>query len=184
MTEDFKLKYKLVDASSSILNNPGAKFDFNDPPTDPVQLSKDLVSHMNHFGGIGLSANQLGLPYRCFVMVGEPIYAVFNPVITGTNSDVEMMEEGCLSFPGLYLRVKRPTMIRVRFQDAFGDQVIRKFNGMTARVFQHEFEHMEGDRFIDHVSDFALQRARTKQEKVLKKVRRQLKNANKQVRQR
>jgi len=183
-TQDFKLKYKLVDASASILNNPLEEFDFADPQIDAVELAQDLVAHMNHFSGIGLSANQLGLPHRCFVMVGEPVYAVFNPKITAFSDDEVMMDEGCLSYPGLYVKVKRPSSIRVKFQDPHGHLVVRKFSGMTARVFQHEYEHMQGERFTDTLSQFALNRARDKQKKVLNKVRKQLKNANKQVRQR
>lgn len=183
-TEDFKKKYNLVDPTSPIMTNPIPKFDFDNPPVDPVELIQDMVAHMKHFNGIGLSANQLGLPYRCFVMVGEPMYAVFNPVITGTNTDEELMEEGCLSYPGLYLRIKRPTMIRVRFQDPYGDQVIKKFGGMTARVFLHEYEHMEGGCFADHVSQFVLNRAKEKQMKTLTKLRRTLKKANTQQKKR
>jgi peptide deformylase len=182
--QDFKLKYKLVDASVPLLNNPLEDFDFADPPMDPVELAQDLVAHMNHFSGIGLSANQLGLPYKCFVMVGEPVYAVFNPKITAASDDMVMMDEGCLSYPGLYVKVKRPSAIRVRFQDPYGDLVVKKFNGMTARVFQHEYEHMMGERFTDTLSQFALNRARDKQKKILNKVRKQLKNANKQVNKR
>lgn len=181
---DFEKKYNLVDPNSPIMNNPVPKFDFSNPPVDPIELVQDMVAHMKHFNGIGLSANQLGLPYRCFVMVGEPIYAVFNPVVTGTNSEEVLMEEGCLSYPGLYLRIKRPTMIRVRFQDPNGDQVIKKFGGMTARVFLHEYEHMEGGRFHDHVSQFVLNRAKDKQMKTLTKLRRQLKKANAQQKKR
>ena len=182
--QDFKLKYRLVDASAAVMNNKVQDFDFGDPPLDAVELAQDLVAHMNHFNGIGLSANQLGLPYRCFVMVGEPVYAVFNPKITATSDDAVLMDEGCLSYPGLYVKVKRPSWIRVRFQDPYGDLVVKKFSGMTARVFQHEYEHMQGERFTDSLSQFVLNRAREKQKKVLNKVRKQLKNANKQVKKR
>ena len=93
-----------------------------------------------------------------------------------------MLDEGCLSWPGLYLKVKRPSLIRVRVQDYQGYTHVKKFSGISARCFQHEFEHLEGGKFIDHVSQFALNRARTAQEKLLKKVRRGLKNAAKQQR--
>jgi peptide deformylase len=109
---------------------------------------------------------------------------VFNPKITATSDDAVLMDEGCLSYPGLYVKVKRPSWIRVRFQDPYGDLVVKKFSGMTARVFQHEYEHMQGERFTDSLSQFVLNRAREKQKKVLNKVRKQLKNANKQVKKR
>jgi len=94
------------------------------------------------------------------------------------------MDEGCLSYPGLYLKVKRPSTIRVRFFDYNGDRHIKKFGGMTARVFQHEFEHMEGLSFTNKVSDFALRRAVEKQNKLLNKVRKQLRDANKKIKKR
>lgn len=179
---DYTPTYKLVDPSSPIMNTPVEKFDFTNPPVDPAKLAEELVEHMNHFKGIGLSANQLGLPYRVFAMIGEPYHVCFNPTITGTNTEEILLDEGCLSWPGLYLKVKRPSLIRVRFQDYQGYTHVKKFSGISARCFQHEFEHLEGGKFIDHVSQFALNRARTAQEKLLKKVRRGLKNAAKQQR--
>ena len=139
---------------------------------------------MKHFNGVGIAAPQLGLPYRVFAMNGDPLFVCFNPVITGTSNDEVMMDEGCLSYPGLYLKVKRPSTIRVRFFDYNGDRHIKKFGGMTARVFQHEFEHMEGLSFTDKVSDFALRRAVEKQNKLLNKVRKQLRDANKKIKKR
>ena len=62
--DDFKKKYNLVDETDPILSTKMDRFDFQNPPTDPEELGKDLLAHMRYFGGIGLSANQLGLPYR------------------------------------------------------------------------------------------------------------------------
>jgi peptide deformylase len=182
--EAFKKKYNLVDANAKVLRTPAEKFNFADPQMDAYELANDLASHMKHFGGVGLAAPQLGIPIRAFVMNGDPLYVVFNPVITGSHPDEVLMDEGCLSFPGLYLKIKRPSTVRVRFQDYNGDTHVKKFGGMTARVFQHEYEHMIGEVFVDHVSDFARNRAIDKQRKLLNKVRKQLKQANKQIKTR
>ena len=177
----FTPTHKLVDPSHPTMNQPPDKFDFANPQMDPIELSELLVKHMQHFGGIGLSANQLGLPYEVFCMVGEPMHVCFNPIITGMGNEINMLDEGCLSWPGLYLKIKRPAAIRVRFYDYNGELVVKKFAGISARVFQHEYEHLLGEHFIDHVSQFALNRAREKQTKILRKVRKQLRDANKQV---
>ena len=178
---EFTPTYKLVDPSHKVMNEPPEKFDFKNPQMDPTELAESLNKHMQHFGGIGLSANQLGLPYRVFCMVGEPMHVCFNPVITGSGDEINMLDEGCLSWPGLYLKIKRPAAIRVRFQDYNGDMVVKKFAGMSARVFQHEYEHLQGEHFVEHVSRFALDRARQKQAKTLNKVRKQLRDANKKI---
>ena len=91
-----------------------------------------------------------------------------------------MLDEGCLSYPGLYVMKKRPNLIRVRFMDPLGNACVKKFTGVSARIFQHEMEHLEGDNFLDDIGDFALRRAKEKQKKLLEKVRRQ---KNKLVRQ-
>lgn len=174
-SEEFKRKYKLVQPNHPGLRETVEKFDFSNPPTDPVELAQDLVGHMRYYGGIGLSANQLGLPYRVFCMEGEPAMVCFNPVITATAGDDVLLEEGCLTWPGFYIKKRRPSTVRVRFTDPFGDVVVRKFGGMTARVFLHEYEHMEGENFMVGVSDFVLRRARDKQTKLLRKLKKQQK---------
>ena len=171
--DDFKKKYNLVEPSHPLIRQNLDRFDFKNPPVDPVELAKDLVGHMRHFGGIGLSANQLGLPFRVFCMEGEPAIVAFNPVITATAGEDVLLEEGCLTWPGFYLKKKRPSTIRVRFTDPFGDTVVQKYGGMTARIFLHEYEHMEGLNFMMGESDFKIQRARDKQQKLFKKLQRQ-----------
>ena len=171
--DDFKKKYNLVDETDPILSTKMDRFDFQNPPVDPEELGKDLLAHMRYFGGIGLSANQLGLPYRVFVMEGDPGFVCFNPRITAFAGDEVMLDEGCLTYPGLYVKKKRPNLIRVRFFDPLGNACVKKFTGMSARIFQHEMEHMDGENFLQGIGDFALQRAREKQKKLIEKVRRQ-----------
>ena len=176
---DFKKKYDLVAPNDPLLTNKVEPFDFNNPPVDPEELGKDLLAHMRYFGGIGLSANQLGLPYRVFVMEGDPGFVCFNPRITAYAGEEIQMEEGCLSYPGLYLKKKRPQMIRVRFTDPFGNVCTKKFAGMSSRIFQHEFEHMEGDNFLIGVSRLALDNAKRKQRNLLRRVKRETQGRSK-----
>ena len=166
--DNFKKKYDLVDETSKILSTKMERFDFRSPPIDPEELGKDLLSHMRYFGGIGLSANQLGLPYRVFVMEGDPGFVCFNPRITAKAGEDVLLEEGCLSYPGLYLKKKRPQMIRCNFQDPFGNAITKRFSGMTSRIFQHEFEHLEGENFLDGISRLQLDNARRKQRNLLR----------------
>lgn len=135
---------KLVDKSDPILKQEMPAFDFTNPPTDPIQLAKDLAETMIDSKGIGLAANQVGLPYRVFAITGEQIFVCFNPRIVDTSSEVVLMNEGCLSYPGLVIKIKRPRMIKVRFTMPNGETRTEKFDGLTARVFQHELDHLNG----------------------------------------
>ena len=127
-------------------------FNFKDPQIDPVDLSQSMVSLMRSKMGYGLAANQVGLPLKMFVLDGEPAYAIFNPRITYFGEEEILLEEGCLSYPGLSLKIRRPRFIRARFQDPYGDYVTKQFDGITARVFQHEFDHINGVDFTQKVS--------------------------------
>ena len=128
------------------------KFDFNNPQIDPVDLSQSLVKLMRKEMGYGLAANQVGLPLQMFVLEGEPAYAVFNPRITYFGEEEILLEEGCLSYPGLSLKIKRPRFMRARFQDPYGEFVTKQFDGITSRVFQHEYDHINGVDFTQKVS--------------------------------
>ena len=151
---------------SQLHNTELEKFNFKDPQVDPVNLSASLVKTMRKYGGYGLSASQVGLPLKVFVIESEPAYAVFNPRITYHGEENVLLEEGCLSYPGLVLKVSRPRFIRARFQDPYGDHVTRQFDGITARVFQHENDHLLGVDFTEKVSkmkkDMAVKRWRKK----------------------
>ena len=144
------------------------QFDFNNPPIDPEKIASEMVTFMRKNGGVGLAANQLGYNFRMFVTEGEPAFAVFNPTITFASPNSILLDEGCLSFPGLLLKINRPASIRVRFQDPFGNWIIKQFAGMSARVFQHEFDHLNAVDFTDKVSKLKLQMAQKKTSKRLR----------------
>ena len=129
---------------------------------------------MVKYGGIGLSANQVGLPFRMFVMGGHPqiengkVRNWFNPLIKDFSQETVNMKEGCLSFPFLFLMINRPKWVNVQYSDENGETVEEYLHGMSSRIFQHENEHMNGYIFTDLVSKFKLERAKEARKKMLK----------------
>lgn len=135
---------------------------------DAEKLEHDMCYFMMKHMGIGLAANQIGLTKQVFVMGSENIpgfpkpFAVFNPKIISSSSDTELFKEGCLSFPGLWLNIKRPKKILVEYQNSRGDIIEAEIDGLVARCFQHEFDHLIGTCFVDIVSPMKLQLAMQK----------------------
>ena len=141
------------------------------PNAAMTNLASRLKMTMKLYGGIGLSANQCGVFERVFVIGTDQFQiACINPRIIGKAPSTIKAEEGCLSFPGLYVKIDRPDWIEVEFTDETGTLKQMRLEGVTARCFQHELDHMNGIRMIDHVGPVALQMARKKQDKIIKKV--------------
>ena len=134
---------------------------------------------MYNYGGIGLSCNQVGLPYRMFVMGGHPeiekgkLRYCFNPEVIDVSPETVMMKEGCLTFPFLFLSIKRPKWVHAKYTDENGEEVDEYLHGMPARIWQHENEHMNGYVFTDLVSKLKLDTAKKAQKKAVKKIARQ-----------
>lgn len=146
---------KLVEPNDPILTTPCKVFDFREPPFDPVQFAKDLVKFMYDSNGIGLAANQVGIPYRIFAMRGQPEnFVCFNPKIVQPSEMKIELEEGCLTYPGLIVKVTRPQHVRVRFNTPNGDTLTKQFTGMTARIFQHELDHLDGEIFYNRANRY------------------------------
>lgn len=136
---------QLVKHNDPILITQCQPFNFQEPPFDPIEFSNELVKAMYEWNGLGLAANQVGVPYRVFAMRGQPQnFVCFNPRIVLPSAEQIILDEGCLSFPGLVVKVKRPRHIRVRFDTPNGDTRTETFIGMSARVFQHELDHLNG----------------------------------------
>ena len=140
---------------------------------DREKVESQLIDSMKHYQGIGLSANQVGIMERVFVMYSDvkkgEIISCFNPKIV-TQSDTEIViEEGCLSYPGLWLKVKRPDGIEVEYEDKTGEVQSKAMFGLECRIFLHEYDHMEGTDFTKKVSKIKLDRAKKRQSKMLKK---------------
>lgn len=155
----------LVNNTDQILYTKTERFDFSNPPIDPSELAHILAQTMIANNGIGLAAPQIGLPYRAFVLTGKPILCCFNPIIVDTSSEQIYLEEGCLSFPGLIVKIKRPKMIRARYTMPNGETVTNKFIGMTARTFQHELDHLNGIVFTRRANSYHLEQAKKKRRK-------------------
>jgi len=134
-------------------------------------LIKRLKYTMKLYGGIGLSANQCGVFERVFIIgTDEFQLACINPKLIGTSAGMIKADEGCLSFPGLYLKIDRPNSIQVEFTDENGQVQQTMLEGLSARCFLHELDHMNGKKFVEYVGPVALQMARKKQDKLMKKV--------------
>ena len=118
---------------------------------DRHHLSRVLSDNMIHHEGIGISANQIGIWERAFAMVRDlennEVMVCFNPRIIKSYSEEVEMEEGCLSYPELFLKVKRPDKIVVKYEDEDKKTHKLKLQGLASRVFQHEYDHMEGIDF-------------------------------------
>ena len=118
---------------------------------DRHHLSRILIDNMIHHNGIGISANQIGIWERAFAMVRDlennEVMVCFNPRIIKSYSEEVEMEEGCLSYPELFLKIKRPDKIIVKYEDEDKKTHKIKLQGLASRVFQHEYDHMEGIDF-------------------------------------
>lgn len=134
-----------------------------------TKFARRLQKTMQEYNGIGLSANQCGVQERMFVM-GD--FVCINPKIVGHSESTFKMKEGCLSFPGLFVTVPRYCSVDVEFYDINGQLQSHHFEGVTAQCFQHELDHMNGVTFVDNVGPVALQMARQKQQKLIKKIKR------------
>ena len=147
---------KIVTFPDPILRERMPDFNFDDPVMDPKELERNMLEMMFANNAIGLAANQIGVRARVFVMGSKENFlnaqAYFNPKIVGNTDTLEDLEEGCLSFPGVFVNIKRPTAIRVEYQKADGTVETAEFRDYDCKVFLHEFDHLEGITFQDRVS--------------------------------
>jgi peptide deformylase len=135
-----------------------------------VNLAKRLKMTMKLYSGLGLSANQCGVAERMFVMGTEEFQIVcINPKVIA-QGDIVKDREGCLSFPGLFLSVDRPQWIEVEFTDEFGEVKQARLDGLSARCFLHELDHLNGVRYTSLVKPLALKMARQRATKLVKKI--------------
>ena len=143
---------------------------------DRQELSDAMFESMSKYGGIGLSANQVGLPFNMFVIGGHPSIekglkmTCFNPMIVSASDETVRMKEGCLTYPFIFLDIERPRKVVVKYTDNKGDLQEAHLDGMMSRIFQHEYDHMLGRNFTEKVSKFKLKRAMEKRDKMLKKI--------------
>lgn len=137
------------------------------------ELISNMFETLKNAEGVGLAAPQVGLPIRVVVVdldcisEDEPQYKGFlktyiNGHILETSDDLVNMEEGCLSIPGVHENVKRPSRVRIQYLDDQLEAHDEWVDGFVARVIQHEFDHLEGKMFVDHVSPLRKQLLRKK----------------------
>lgn len=127
-------------------------------------FAKDLIETMVVFNGVGLAAPQVGKPLRVFIGAlgddaeGEAIVThpqvYINPQITFFSKETRVMEEGCMSYPGLYIEIRRPSVIDIEAYDENGKFFrLEKVSGWFARNLQHEYDHLDGILSIDHLGE-------------------------------
>lgn len=134
---------------------------------DLKQLAQEMLETMRHYEGVGLAGPQIGLMQRIFVAeIPRPAaedeephpqsgqtYVLINPEIIKTSQELVEGQEGCLSIPNWAGLVDRPQWIEVRAQDLTGRRIKLKVDGLLARIFQHEIDHLNGILYIDHITD-------------------------------
>ena len=132
---------------------------------------KQLKLTMRTYNGVGLSANQCGLKFRMFVIGTDQFQmACINPRIIDVDGEPKLMREGCLSYPALFVSVPRYEGVLVEYYNENSEKKEMWLRGITAQCFQHELEHLDGKVFLERVKPLAMQMARKRQTKLIKKI--------------
>ena len=158
--------------ANELSRSPSSKFNFAD--VDAEMLTNIMFDRMNEMGGAALSAPQVGLDMCMFVMgIDQAKIEVFNPTIVSYSKEEALMNEGSLTFPGILVIVKRPIAITVEYYNKNGEKQQNEFQGLTARIFQHAFDHLQGTTIKEKVSklkwDMASKRLDNYKQKLVKK---------------
>lgn len=164
---------RLIFGPDKILNKKSEPFYDNEFGEKAELLAQSMLKIMRRFGGVGLAAIQLGLPKR--ILVGEADgkeFVLINPEIKKFSEEKVSINEGCLSFPVQAYKISRPSEIFVLFQDTDGNSVEQTFDGLAARIIQHEIDHLNGITILDKLSSF-------KRSLYIKKMKKRLRLYNK-----
>ena len=147
------------------------EFRFDEIPMryrDLETFEHDMIHLMIHSKGLGLAANQIGITKRFFA-IGHESFDVFkkpaiiyNPVLVSADEEQELGQEGCLSFPGVWVQVNRSRAVMVRYQNNKGEFLLSRLEGLEARCFQHELDHLDGITFNKRVSKLKWNMAKQK----------------------
>ena len=164
--------YKLLEPEHKLLLHPLPEITAETEPESRQELLDNMVETMKHYGGIGLSANQCGIPIRMFVFGDNENYVpCFNPRIIATHGELIPIEEGCLTYPGLFIKIFRPEKVSVTFEDENRELHEETFEGLMARVFLHEMDHMNGIDFQTRANKMALDIAKRKRLRGIRKMK-------------
>ena len=173
--------YKLLPPNDERVLSGIAPFDIetfkkNEKDLTITDFCNNMFETMKNYGGIGLSANQVGKPYRMFVMGdNEQIangkkWVCINPEITDMSKELIRYKEGCLTFPFLFLDIERPQKVKVKYLNEKLETVEEEMDGIVSRCYQHELDHMNGKVFTELVSKLKLDMALKKRDKEIKRI--------------
>lgn len=121
--------------------------------TDLNKIIKNMFETMYNARGVGLAANQIGYNIRVFIIKNK---IFINPKLIKTYGDLNKNKEGCLSIPSVFENVLRKSNIKIKYFNENWKLCIDKFNGINARIIQHEYDHIDGKLFIDRISPFKM----------------------------
>lgn len=164
---------EIVKYPAEILDKKMPAFDFENPIMDPKELKEKMLKAQFANNGVGLSACQVGIETAAFTM-GSKAYEdkaqiFINPVVLDSSTDLVLDVEGCLSFPGVFVKIKRPSWIIAEFWDENGEKQVGRIEGYDARCYLHECDHLNGIVFKDRVSHLKWGMATKRAQKNIKK---------------
>ena len=163
---------KHVKPDSDILRKTMDPFNFIQPQTDPVQLAKDLYETLMSTQFLGLSAPQVGLPYRVFALRTSPGIVCFNPRIVDRSSEEIVLDEMSMTHEHLVVPIKRPKKIKVRYLQPNAEVKTEIFDGMTARYFMHQLDYLDGIVYTQKANKVHLERAMRKKKQLERQAKR------------
>lgn len=156
----------LVPNDHPILLQRMEEFDFQTPSSiDPIQFAKDLFGKMIELRGLGLAAPQVGVAVRAFALYSVPGIVCFNPKVVAYSEEKIVLDEGCLSFPNLFISIKRPRSIRVRYAEPNGNIITTPMDGLSCRAFLHELDHLDGVLYQKRANPIHLARAQNQRKR-------------------
>ena len=163
--------YTLLEPNHPLLHSPLPEITAETEPEDRVELTNNMSETMRHYGGIGLSANQVGIALRMFVF-GDNKHFIpcFNPKIIEYGGAEMPIEEGCLTYPGLFVKIYRPDWIVAQWEDEKRELHEANLPDLHSRIFQHEYDHMEGIDFRSRAGRISLDIAQRKVKRAKKKL--------------
>ena len=162
----------LIKYPNEILEREVKDVDLENPGFDPIELKKEMVDFMIANNGIGLSANQIGLDAKVFVM-GDSVEnstMCINPTVLQYTSDTAVDVEGCLSFPNVFVKIKRPKEILAKYWNENLEECTVKIEGYSAKCYLHELDHLLGITFKDRASKLKWNMAQKKARKLEKQL--------------
>ena len=164
----------LISNNDPILHRPAktvTEEQFADYKNNNVSLiASVLITEIYEKKALGVSAVQMGVDLAMFAMLVEDVPKIcVNPEIVAASVEMELGEEGCLSFPGMQLKVKRPAGIVVRYKTLEGQEITERLEGIAARVWLHEYDHCQGICFTDRVSKLRISMAKKRLAKKTKR---------------